>query len=559
MKLSRLVWFAGTACLPRIAAAGGLFLPGAGAVSTSRAGAAVASADDGEALALNPAGIAKSTGNTITISAAMLQYAMEFQRRGTYEAVPGEAYPYADQPYAVEQNDASPSLGIGSVQPVPVIAFLTDLGGRVPGVHLGVGLYAPNAYPFRDMCTKVPAGCQKYVFNDDPNQPPPPARYDIMKQEAVVILPSLAVAYRILPGLDVGLRLSAGRAQLKSTTALWGTPNANYEEDIKKDGVFAVDATDSFVPAFGLGVAYRPTPNIELGASYTSEIDVHASGTATAQLGPSAASLSLGAGLPAASVSIVPVDDQVARCAAGGRPDLLKGCIDLALPMTLQLGGRYKFLDASGNLKGDLELDLDWENWGKTCSAAEIDSGSCTNASDYRVVVDAQAALNGAPIATLNTSDVRHNLQDTYGVRLGGSYHIAVGARREHDASSEVIVRGGIGYDTTAARTGWLRSDLDGAARTTIALGAAYRTQRFEISVGAGAALEGTTSNPNAGGGAQPCNPTQAAPSCGSGDRQGPDPINPLLPADGQVESPVAQGDYKSHYLLFMLGVSTWF
>jgi len=26
-----------------------------------------------------------------------------------------------------------------------------------------------------------------------------------------------------------------------------------------------------------------------------------------------------------------------------------------------------------------------------------------------------------------------------------------------------------------------------------------------------------------------------------------------------QVESPVNQGDYKAHYLLFMLGVSTWF
>jgi long-subunit fatty acid transport protein len=329
MKLSRLVVFVG-ACLPRIAAAGGLFLPGSGAVSTSRAGAAVASADDGEALAPNPAGIAKSTGNTITISAAMIQYAMEFQRRGTYDAVPGETYPYAGQPFAAEQNDASPSFGLGSFEAVPLIAFLTDLGGRIPGLHLGVGLYAPNAYPFRDMCTRQPAGCQKYVFNDDPNQPPPPARYDIMKQDAAVLLPSLVVAYRILPNLDVGVRLSAGRASLQSTTALWASQGPNYEEDIKKDGVFAVDASDSFVPAFGLGVAYRPTPNIELGANYTSEIDVHASGTATSKLGPSASVVPLGPGLPPADVAITPVDDTVARCAAGGKPDALKACIDLA-------------------------------------------------------------------------------------------------------------------------------------------------------------------------------------------------------------------------------------
>jgi long-subunit fatty acid transport protein len=501
-----------------------------------------------------------STGNTITISAALIQYAMEFQRRGTYDAVPGESYPYAGQPFAAEQNDASPSLGIGSVQPVPVIAFLTDLGGRIPGLHLGVGLYAPNAYPFRDMCTKQPAGCQKYVFNDDPNQPPPPARYDIMKQDAAVILPSLAVAYRVLPDLDVGVRLSAGQASLKSTTALWGTTASNYEEDIKKDAVFEVDAKDSFVPAFGFGVAYRPTPNIELGANYSSEVDVHASGTAKSTLGPSAAFLPLGPGLPAAAVTIEPLPDVAARCATGGTRAALKACIDLALPMTAQLGGRYKFLDASGKLKGDVELDLDWENWGKTCSAPDIDSGSCTNASDYRVVVDAQPLLNGQPSGlTLQTSDVQHGLHDTYGVRLGGSYHIAVGAKREHDESNEVIVRGGVGYDTAAAKTGWLRADLDGAARTTLAFGAAYRARRFEVSLGGGAVLEGSPSNPNVGGDAQPCNTTITAQRCTPGDNLGPSPINPVLTPDAQAVSPVAQGDYRSHYLLVMLGVSTWF
>src|SRR3954454_18888998 len=138
MRLRRESWFVGVGFaalvgLPGVAAAGGLLLPGAGAVSTSRAGAAVASADDGEALVLNPAGIAKATGTTITLSAAIFSYAMEFQRRGTYDAVPGENYPYANQRFAAVKNAASPPLGIGALQPVPVIAVLSDLGGRVPG------------------------------------------------------------------------------------------------------------------------------------------------------------------------------------------------------------------------------------------------------------------------------------------------------------------------------------------------------------------------------------------------------------------------------------------
>jgi long-subunit fatty acid transport protein len=565
MKLHRLIWFVGCACLPQLAAAGGLLLPGSGAVSTSRAGAAVASADDGEALSLNPAGIAKSKGHTITISAAIIQYAMEFQRRGTYDAVALEDYPYAGQPYALEKNDVSPPLGIGSMQPVPVIAFLTDLGGAVPGLHVGAGLYAPNAYPFRDMCVQRASGCQPYVFNDDPTIAPPGARYDIRKQEAAFILPSIAAAYRIESiHLDVGLRLSAGQATLKSTTGLWGTLDANYEENIKKDGEFTIDAKDSFVPAFGIGVAYQPTPNIELAANYASKLSVHAKGTATSRLGPSA-------GIPGMAVTIGPISDDRARCATGGAPNALKACVDLALPQNAQLAGRYKFLDARGQLKGDIELDLNWENWGQSCGDGFAD-GSCASPGDYRVVVDASIyvpAPGGGqnPALDLEDSTVAHGLRDTLGVRLGGSYHIALGAPREDQTataggqapSNEIILRGGLGYETAAAKTGWLRADFDGAARTTMTVGAAYRNKRFEVSAGGGVILEGSPSNPNVGGGAEPCNPTNLEPGCGVDERQGPDPINPVLSPDQQLESPVNQGDFTSHYLLFMLGVTTWF
>jgi long-subunit fatty acid transport protein len=571
MTFRREIWFAGfgiaaLAASPRFAAAGGLLLPGAGAVSTSRAGAAVASADDGEALVLNPAGIAKATGTTITLTSAIFSYAMEFHRRGAYDAVSGESYPYAGQPFNAVKNDASAPFGIGAFQPVPVFAVLSDLGGRVPGLHVGGGVYIPNAYPFRDLCTELPggAGCQKYVFSTptmplNPNIPPPPTRYDVMKQDAALILPSLVAAYRILPGLDVGGRVTWGYASVKSTTAVWGTANPNYEEDIKKDGVINAEVSDSFLFGFGLGATYRPTPNLELAANYTSELDIYGKGTATSQLGPSA-------GLPGLAATIGPADDADARCARGGTPDALKACIGFALPRNAQLAGRYKFLDAAGRLRGDVELDLGWENWGKTCSDADFNSGKCVSPSDYRVVIDSQVLINGAPPPPplspilLHDAKLSHGFQDTYAIRAGGSYHLPVGAARGDGSRDEVILRGGLGYETAAAKTGWLRADLDGAARTTITAGAAYRMQRFEISVGGGAILEGSPSNPNVGGGATPCNPTTADMTCnGSATHQGPDPVNPLLAPDNQVLNPVNQGDYKSHYLVFMLGVSAWF
>src|SRR5688572_15970584 len=144
----------------RAARAGGLFVPGSGAISTSRAGAAVASADDGEALSINPAGLAKTNGWTVTISTAMIQYFMEFTRAGTYDAIADDDQPFEGQPYGTVKNDPSPPLGIGGMQPVPVIALVTDLGGRMRNLRLALGLYAPNAYPFRDMTGG-------YVFNGD--------------------------------------------------------------------------------------------------------------------------------------------------------------------------------------------------------------------------------------------------------------------------------------------------------------------------------------------------------------------------------------------------------
>jgi long-subunit fatty acid transport protein len=551
MKLRHLVVLVGIACAPRLALAGGLLLPGAGAVSTARAGAAVASADDGEAVSLNPAGIAKARGTTITISAAIFDYAMQFQRRGSYDAVAGQDYGYAGQPYAAVRNDAQPPSGIGHFQPVPVFAVISDLGGVVPGLHVGLGFYAPSAYPFRDMCTELATGCQKYAFNRDTSAPPA-TRYDIMKQEAAITAPSIVVAYQILPELDVGARFSAARASIKSTTALWATAGPNYQEDVAKDGTFSVDAKDNFIPGYGFGATYRPTANLELGFNYTSELDLHLKGTSVSQLGPAA-------GLPGLAVTLGPTSDAKAQCATGGTDARQNACIDFALPRNAQLGGRYKFLDAGGAMRGDVELDLDWENWGKSCSADDLASGACTSPSEYRVVADTSVYYAGSELLPLNQSIVHHNLRDTFGVRVGGSYHLPIGPRPGGAATHELIFRGGVGYETAAARPGWLRADLDGAARTTLTAGAAYRMPHAEFSIGGGAILEGSPDNPNIGG-AEPCNPTSDAPICGgTADHQGPDPINPLVPNNQQAINPISQGSYKAHYTMFMLGVTTWF
>ncbi len=516
------------------ALAGGLFLPGAGAVSTSRAGAGTVSSDDGEALALNPANLAKTKGTTITLSAAIISYAMQFSRSGTYDVQQDAASkePFDGTPFPTVKNDVKPKLGFGSFQPVPVFAIVSDLGGKVPGLHVAIGVYAPNAYPFRDMS-------QNYQFNSDFAKPPPGTRYDIIKQDAAVILPSVAAAYSISPKLDVGARFSAGISNIKSTTTIWTT--TNFSEDVTKDGQITIEAKDNFVPVFGLGATFRPTPEIEVAANYTSQANIVATGTASSINGHG---LQIGGQEPTIGPSAA---DPVCQPGGGGNFDHQNACVDLALPMSAQVGGRYKFLDRDGKERGDLELDLDWEHW------------SADRVSNYKVVVDATAYIqvNGmpSPALDLKPSFIHHGLKDTVGARLGGSYRIPMDA-------NEVILRGGLAYDTRAAKDGWLRADIDGAARTTIAVGAGYKMQRWEFNIGGGVILEGTSTNPGS------CNPSGLIGELGCdgtgketpvANRNGLDPTNPAVNDNVQAQSPVNQGKIESHYVMFMVGATASF
>ncbi|HEY4177429.1 MAG TPA: outer membrane protein transport protein [Kofleriaceae bacterium] len=542
-----------TSLVSSTALAGGIFVPGSGAVSASRAGAAVASADDGEALTINPAGLAKTTGTTITISLELVRYFMSFARRGVYDDVsnPGFQPPYQGQPYKTVTNDPSPPTGIGKFQPIPVVAVVSDLHGLVPGLHLAVGLYAPTAYPFRNMTNgyKFPAAGDP---NADLTTPPPGSRYDILTQESRVLLPSIAASYRIIPQLDVGARFTAGNLESQTQVAVWGTPS-NFEERVSEDSLFSAKIKDNFIPAFGLGMTYRPTPFLEFGANYSSPLIIKAHGTATSVKGPDVD----------ANRQIGPVPDADTQCGKGGTMEEQKACISLQLPQTATIGGRYKFLGKNGHENGDIELDLGWENWGKKCALdadGQFKDPSCTSPGQYRVVIDSGLYVNGEYQQPLEKSVNNYNLKDTYSVRLGGSYQIPLGEAVDAD---RIVVRGGISYDSQAANDGWLRAALDGAARETFTVGGAYKTKKWMASLGVGYVYEGSNTNGGAKADGTDCNPTLAAGNQGCSatgsqrdpsDRKGPDPTNPLITPAFQAENPYNQGTFESHYLLLMLG-----
>ena len=501
----RLVFALAITLSPAAAIAGGVFVPGYGSQAQPRAGAFLAKADDPSALFHNPAGLAKMTGTVIHIGFNLVDFSQTFQRAGNYED------PAFSGPYPEAKDESTPAIGIGEFQGIPLVAVSTDLGLDLP-IRFGAGLIAAHGYPER-------LYAEDYVF-EDPNEPPPPGRYDVLEQDVFVAFPSIAVAYSPIEKLDVGARLSYGFAGLKGKTAVWGV--RNYDEEIASDGIFDVDVSDNWVPTFGIGVLYRPTDRIEIGANYRSAANIGAKGEGTAQIGS-------GLGLAGMPETIEP-ENVFPLCEAGGTAEALKACVDLSLPQVAGIGGRFIFRNAAGKEIGDVELDVQWENW--------------SSAGDIEVIVDGKSGLTGLP---LNPTRIRHEFDDTFSIRLGGSYGFPVG-------KNTLSVRAGAAYDTAAAPEEFTRLDLDGLARTTLGLGVGFEMSRVRIEVGGGAVLEGErTVSTN-------CNPDVATPTCAGFGRQDlPSPAQPLQGQNNQVLSPFNDGTYDQSYLLLSLGVTTWF
>ena len=511
---------------PAPARAGGMFVPGFGPQAMGRAGAFVARADDPSALHHNPAGLAKAAGTVLQLGASLLDLSLDYQRAGSYEQAPAsDGLAYAGQPYPRVSDQSRPAFGVGPLQAVPLLVASTDLAtlgllepGGLGGLRLAVGVMAPQAYADRSFAPD-------YEF-EAAGEPPPPQRYDVVSQQALVALPSVAVAYRAFDVVDVGARASWGVARLAASSHVWGV--RNYEEWVGYDGVFGLEVRDDFVPAWGAGALYRPAPWLEIGASYASAMHVDGQGTGTVTLGS-------GLGLGSVREEIVPVDDGDARCAPGGTADALSTCMRLDLPQTASVGVRWVLRDQAGSERGDLEVDVRWEDW--------------SAASDYRIVVDGRTSLL---LQRLEDVVVRHGLQDVLSVRAGGSWVVPLGARR-------VVVRGGLAHDTAAAPASWQRLDIDGAARTTLAAGLAYESGGLRVDLGGGVVLAGERT-------VSACNPDVANPGCppGSGDapvdeRTAPDPLQPTREPDEQQQSPFNAGIYTSHYVMLGLGVTARF
>ena len=191
--------------------------------------------------------------------------------------------------------------------------------------------------------------------------------------------------------------------------------------------MFTLNATDNLIVTGALGGTWRPTPNLEFGANVTAPINIRAQGNAQNVNGPNVT-------LNGTPIEVLP--SGAPRCADGGTQQNLKACVEVDIPMTAQIGGRYKVLDDKGKFKGDIEVDLDSEHWGAKCDYAA--DPTCVDPSDYHVVVDGQivTAANPTGGASISrTTSSTHGLQDApTPMRIGGNPGVSRRRRCVHRA-----------------------------------------------------------------------------------------------------------------------------
>jgi long-subunit fatty acid transport protein len=504
--------------VPATSVAGGIYVPGVGPHAQARAGAFVARADDATALAHNPAGFARQHGTSLYLGANLVRFDQSYTRAGSYEPAPEEVLPYAGQPYPKVTDNGASNLGLGGFAPIPLLAFATDLGKPHSKFRFGGGVFAPHGAGSHDF--------DEHVELPDGTLAPAPQRYDVVRQSGLIAFPSVAAAYTVTSSLSVGARLSWGIASIETTRVGWAV--RNYDEYTEKDGVVEATASDPFIPSLGIGLIYQAYRWLELGAAYSSPSNIHAKGTQKTTLGSAVPS----------SISIVPVPDEFARCAAGGTPERLKSCADVTLPQTATIGARWIGRSRGGAEFADIELDVRWEDWSAGANAVSV-----TDAENAGV--------------RLNEVVIRHGFRDTFSFRLGGSYTLPAAGQR-------LTMRAGAAYDTAAAPLSWTRLDMDGKSRVTLTTGVAYELGRFRVDVGGGVVLEGDRNVPNTC--QPPDGPTVTSEGCdGTGEqtpvleRESPDPSSPLQGPLNQYQSPYNAGLYESGYYLLSLGLSTRF
>ncbi len=332
--------------------------------------------DNLTAIYFNPAGLALDGGTRLYVEGLFASHTASYVRPvDAIDNLVSDGAALNGTP--AEAVDANAGTGnLNGMLAAPFAAVATDFG--VPNLAVGLGFYVPLGGEASWDQNSAFDGDQAYPGAVDGVQ-----RWAVIDASLRSYYFTAAGAYR-LP--DLGLSFGLGFNLVRNDISFLQARTTSATDDLVSatgnplEGRALIEA-NNLTYSFSAGVIYQPDPVTWVGLSYQSEPgfgETAMTGTLTSKFGNNSTT----------------VNDI----------DFLQ-----ALPDVIRLGVRRRFGPAEARLAADYTR---WSNLTRQCLVAAGPDSNCS-------ITDSGALADDGAGVIINT---RRDFQDTYGVRVGGSY-----------------------------------------------------------------------------------------------------------------------------------------
>lgn len=400
------------------ASAGGLYFSDRGVRPLGRGGAFVAGADDGGAIAYNPAGLAFAPKQFL-FDASWLQYTATYQRH----SLTRQTDPNTGQPTGAEFEYTHPRVkGTTPVLPIPTLAYVDDFG-MGDKVRFALGAWAPYA-----AVTSFPANL---------NGQPAPQRYSLISLDgsALAIVGAYG-AYRPTKDLALGAGVEALGGYFQTSVAFSACVPDRFicaAEDPSYDAYSQLRVGPIVAPSGIVGATWVPSDLVRVGASFHLPFWISAPATVQVRL-PSAAAFD------------------------GARQEGDSAHVDFRLPWTLRTGVEVRPGDTTR-----VEASFVYEAWSMH-DEIRLDPDNVALAN---VTAFPQRYYVG-PIS------LPRGFQDTWSVRLGGEQSLEI-------SGYQLDLRAGVAYEKSAVPPAYLSANSIDLDKVTLAFGGSLHVGKWRL------------------------------------------------------------------------------
>lgn len=525
------------------AASSGLDSPESGVEQVGRGSAWLARADDPLAVYYNPAAMAFQATSLHIGSQLMLSnkcYTRStLDGKGNQVAVPadvgtqppllpGQKY----MPTDPTDKTVAPSGTVCADTPAfpnPQIAAVFRISNSVA---IGLALVAPHGAGKSTWPESLP---YTNSFGAKTTQPSP-QRYMLVSSNALIIFPTVSVAYAPLENLSFGAGFiwGIGTADFVnfSETTSPKPMSGDVGDHARGDARAEFKAKDLFIPGFVLSTLWSATPNLDVSAWYKWQDALKGSGDLTIESGYWKTS---GARNDTYCQDLMPSQSKGCNITTAVGAGQLK----FQIPMEAKVGLRYHMLrkdpsdkPAWASVPGrrvrdplsedifDVELDFTWAN------NSALQDLELTFQPGIVIKDGSKGGVGQVP----KNGNIPHNWKDVRGVRLGGDVVVI---------PNRLTLRTGGFFEFAGQDAAYLSLDFDNAWKSGISGGAKVRLGPVDIAIGYQHTFYGTLDNGGKGalyalsgdasgftGATPPCGTNMASPTIGKGCFRSWQPIN---------------------------------